>query len=24
LATMQADGHNEYLNVKWFFLYDPN
>ena len=24
LATMKADGHNEYLNVKWFFLYDPN
>ncbi|MBX2998417.1 MAG: transporter substrate-binding domain-containing protein [Caldilineaceae bacterium] len=24
LETIKADGYNEYLNVKWFFLYDPN
>ncbi len=24
IASMQADGYDEYLNVKWFFLYDPN
>lgn len=23
LATMQADGYLDYLNNKWFFLYDP-
>ena len=24
IASMQADGYDEHLNVKWFFLYDPN
>jgi polar amino acid transport system substrate-binding protein len=24
IQTMQADGYHAYLNVKWFFLYDPN
>ncbi len=24
IASMKADGYDEYLNVKWFFMYDPN
>jgi polar amino acid transport system substrate-binding protein len=24
ISTMTADGYDEYLNVKWFFQYDPN
>ena len=24
IRTMQEDGYDKYLNVKWFFLYDPN
>jgi polar amino acid transport system substrate-binding protein len=24
ISTMKADGYDEYLNVKWFFQYDPN
>ena len=24
IASMQADGYDEHLKVKWFFLYDPN
>ncbi|MCY3904784.1 MAG: transporter substrate-binding domain-containing protein [Caldilineaceae bacterium] len=24
IASMKADGYDQYLNVKWFFLYDPN
>ena len=24
IQSMKADGYDEYLNVKWFFLYDPN
>ncbi len=24
IASMKADGYDEHLNVKWFFLYDPN
>ncbi len=24
IQSMKADGYDEYLNIKWFFLYDPN
>ena len=24
IETLQADGYTDYLNTKWFFLYDPN
>ena len=24
ISTMKADGYDEYLKVKWFFLYEPN
>ena len=24
IQSMKDDGYDEYLNVKWFFLYDPN
>ena len=24
IRSMKADGYDEHLNVKWFFLYDPN
>ena len=24
IQTMKDDGYNEYLNVKWFFLYKSN
>ena len=24
IASMKADGYDQHLNVKWFFLYDPN
>lgn len=24
IQTLQADGYDQYLNTKWFFLYDPN
>ena len=24
IQSMKADGYDEYLDVKWFFLYDPN
>ena len=24
IATMKQDGYLDYLNTKWFFLYDPN
>ena len=23
IASMQEDGYGDYLNTKWFFLYDP-
>ncbi|MCB0052404.1 MAG: transporter substrate-binding domain-containing protein, partial [Caldilinea sp.] len=23
IASMQEDGFDDYLNTKWFFLYDP-